>query len=119
MNSLRLAAITRQVRQGFAFEAGAPSPRYEQGQIADPTASLRDDDDWDDDEWDLDDCFDADSTNDHRASAVFHRKQAATATDWSSVIKHSLAADAHANAAFSGDADASQRARTASARLKS
>jgi hypothetical protein len=92
MNELRLAAITREIRAGFAFEA--EPMRSDGGAVADPTASLRDDDDddfdWSGADWDKDD---------HERCATYHRAIARKATSMDSAVDHFKAADLHDTAA--------------------
>ena len=108
INLLRLAAVTRSLRQGGALGVGAPSPRYEPGASQDPTASLRDDDGFDfedDDSWDQDE---------HQRCAAFHRCLAQKSSTWQRGAAHHSAADLHSRAAAGGD---SRAARAASKRL--
>ena len=107
---LRFAAITEQLRQGGGLE---PLPmRYEQGQSADPTASLRADDDHDfdwDDEW-----FDR---SEHERAAKFHRGRASKASLERACSEYKCA-DLHDQAArLYPDRDASAAARAASKTL--
>jgi hypothetical protein len=108
INLLRLAAVTRSIRQGGAFGVGAPSPRFEPGSSQDPTASLRDDDDFDP--------SDADDKESHERAASFHRNCASKAKTLARCVENHKAADLHNSAAAGGDGDA---ARSASKRLKS
>src|ERR1700722_9280583 len=82
INQLRLAAITKQIRQGGAFGVGAPSPRN--GQAEDPTQSLRDDDD----DFDPADANDKDS---HERAAQYHRALAQKSPDWKQGAAHHAA----------------------------
>jgi hypothetical protein len=107
INQLRLAAITKQIRQGVAFGVGAPSPRYEPGSSQDPTASLRDDDDFDP--------SDADDKESHERAASFHRNCASKAKTLARCVEQHKCADLHNSAAAGGDGEA---ARSASRRLK-
>ncbi|MGB6477159.1 MAG: hypothetical protein WBF04_24155 [Candidatus Sulfotelmatobacter sp.] len=95
-NALRMAEITKQIR-------------YEQGQTADPTQSLRDDDDafdWDDDDqWDKDE---------HERCAEFHRALARKSDTWQKGAAQHTAADLHDKASRGGD---SRAARAASLKL--
>jgi hypothetical protein len=91
INEMRLAALTREIRQGCAFEAGVQSPRYEQGQANDPTCSLRDDDDDPDFICDDFDCSD----KDHERAAASHRANAQRADSWQRCAAHHKAADRH------------------------
>ena len=80
MNALRMAEITKQMR--------------EQGQTADPTQSLRDDDD------DFDPA-DADDKDSHERAAAYHRACAGKADNWKRCIEQHRAADLHSAAAKS------------------
>jgi HK97 family phage prohead protease len=97
LNRARLALVAldirlSEVRQGGGFEAGAPSPRYEQGQANDPTCSLRDDDDPDPDfTCDDDDCQD----KDHERAAATHRNLARKAENWQRCAAQHKSADRH------------------------
>jgi uncharacterized protein len=92
LNRARLALLAAEVRQGGGFEAGAPSPRYEQGQANDPTCSLRDDDDPDPDfVCDDDDCKD----KNHERAAVTHRNLARRAENWQRCAAQHKSADRH------------------------
>jgi hypothetical protein len=109
MLELRGAAYARQIG-GPTFEAGPM--RYEQGQSADPTSSLRDDDDfgWNDDDWDADK---------HERAAEYHRAIARKATSLDSASAHYQAADLHSAAARAyPDLNASFSARAASKSLR-
>jgi hypothetical protein len=104
INQLRLAAITKQIRQGGGFGVGAPLPRYEPGSSQDPTASLRDDDAFDfedDDSWDQDE---------HQRCATFHRSLAQKSSTWQRGAAHHAAADLHSRAAAGGDSRAARAA---------
>jgi hypothetical protein len=79
MNALRMAEITKQMR-------------YEQGQTADPTQSLRDDDD----DFDPSDADDKDS---HERAAEYHRACARKAPTMQRGADHFAAADKHSAAA--------------------
>jgi hypothetical protein len=107
INQLRLAAITKQIRQGGGFGVGAPSPRYEPGSSQYPTASLRDDDDFDP--------SDADDKESHERAASFHRNCASKAKTLARCVEQHKCADLHNSAAAGGDGEA---ARSASRRLK-
>jgi hypothetical protein len=110
LNALNLAEITR--RQGCGFEVQAPAPRYQGGQSEDPTASLRDDDDfgWDDDDWNADK---------HRSAAAYHRALASKATSLERASDHFKTADLHDEAARQyPDLNASFSARAASKHLR-
>jgi hypothetical protein len=111
MLELRGAAYARQIG-GPTFEAGPM--RYEPGQSADPTASLRDDDEddfgWNDDDWDADK---------HERAAEYHRAIARKATSLDSASAHYQAADLHSAAARAyPDLNASFSARAASKSLR-
>jgi uncharacterized protein len=111
MLELRAAAYARQIG-GPTFEAGPL--RYEPGQSADPTASLRDDDDddfgWGDDDWDADK---------HERAAKYHRALASKATSMEKGVEHFKAADLHAAAArLYPDLNSSFAARAASKSLR-
>jgi hypothetical protein len=110
MNALRLADITQQLRQGSGLE---PLPmRQEPGQTADPTDSLRDDDDfgWADDDWD---------TDKHERAAAYHRALASKATSMEKGVAHFKAADLHSAAArLYPDLNSSVAARAASKSLR-
>jgi HK97 family phage prohead protease len=88
--ALRSAAYARQIG-GPTFEAGPM--RYEPGQNADPTASLRDDDDFD---WDDDDQWDKEE---HERCAEFHRVLARKSSSWQQGMEQHKCADLHARAA--------------------
>jgi hypothetical protein len=128
-NSLRLAAITAEVRQGITgadfsggFAANSPRDAYNGGQAADPSQSLRDDDDdfWKDlfnDDYDPD-AYDDDSQR-HQRAAEYHRSCARKAPTMALGAEHYAAADKHDRAARQyPDADASKAARAASTSLK-
>jgi hypothetical protein len=82
---LRAAAYAR---QGFGFEV--QFPRYEPGQTADPTDSLRTDFDWDAEWWDR---------SEHERAAAFHRARASKATSMEKCCDEHKAADLHDTAA--------------------
>lgn len=129
-NSLRLAAITAEVRQGITgadfsggFAANSPRDAYNGGQAADPTQSLRDSDDdafWKDlfgGDYDPD-AYDDDSQR-HARAAEYHRACARTASTMAVGAAHYAAADKHDRAARQyPDAAASKTARAASLSLK-
>jgi hypothetical protein len=100
MNALHLADIT--IRQGMAFEVQAPAPRYEPGQSADPTASLRDA------------VCDAATQKEHTAAADYHRARGRQSGSLDDACEHLKCADKHALAAQSGSALDSCNARIAS-----
>jgi len=111
MLELRAAAYAREIG-GPTFEAGPM--RYEPGQTADPTASLRDDDDddfgWGGDDWDA---------NKHERAATYHRALASKATSMEKGVEHFKAADLHAAAArLYPDLNSSFTARAASKSLR-
>jgi HK97 family phage prohead protease len=91
LNRARLALLAAEVRQGGSFEAGAPSPRYEQGQANDPQCSLRDDDPDPDFTCDDDDCQD----KDHERAAATHRNLARRAENWQRCAAQHKSADRH------------------------
>jgi hypothetical protein len=85
---LRAAAYARQIG-GPTFEAGPM--RYEPGQSADPTDSLRNGDfDWDAEWWDR---------SEHERAAAFHRARASKATSMEKCCDEHKAADLHDTAA--------------------
>jgi hypothetical protein len=109
MLELRGAAYARQIG-GPTFEAGPM--RYEPGQSADPTDSLRADDDfgWDDDDWDADK---------HERAASYHRTLASKAPSVEKGVQHFKAADLHSAAArLYPDLNSSFAARAASKSLR-
>jgi len=109
MLELRGAAYARQIG-GPTFEAGPM--RYEPGQSADPTDSLRADDDfgWDDDDWDADK---------HERAASYHRALASKAPSMEKGVQHFKAADLHSAAArLYPDLNSSFAARAASKSLR-
>ena len=108
MLSLRFAAITEQLRAGASFEADPM--RADGGQAADPTQSLRDDDDFD--------ASDADNKEEQERARDYHRAVASRAKSMEKCSAHHTAADAHDLAARTGDANDSSRARTASRLLR-
>jgi hypothetical protein len=90
MLELRAAAYAREIG-GPTFEAGPM--RQEPGQSADPTASLRDDDDafdWDAEWW---------NRSEHERAAAFHRARASKATSMEKCCDEHKAADLHDTAA--------------------
>ncbi len=103
-NSLRLAAITAEIRQitgaDFSLTSGCSNTgaRYQQGQANDPTASLRDDDD---DFYKL--LFRESSEHDRRGlgfdrhlrCAEYHRALARKASNWQQGTAQLAAADKH------------------------
>lgn len=96
---LRVAAISKTLqRQGFGFEAGLQSPRYQSGQSEDPQCLLRT----------------ASTPDQHKFAADFHRICASTAKSMQRCIDHHRCADAHSRAAQSGDSLDSAAARAAS-----
>jgi hypothetical protein len=108
LNALNLAEITK--RSGVAFEA--EPMRHQSGSAEDPTASLRDDDDfgWDDDDWNADK---------HRSAAAYHRALASKATSLERASDHFKTADLHDEAARQyPDLNASFSARAASKHLR-
>jgi HK97 family phage prohead protease len=109
MLELRGAAYARQIG-GPTFEAGPM--RYEPGQSADPTDSLRADDDfgWDGDDWDADK---------HERAASYHRALASKAPSVEKGVQHFKAADLHSAAArLYPDLNSSFAARAASKSLR-
>jgi hypothetical protein len=88
-----------ELRQGGAFSvtggeapaATGPRKRYESGQTADPTQSLRDDDDYD-----PEDCTDAD---DHDRSCSYYRAVASRAKSMDACVDAHKSADRHAASA--------------------
>jgi uncharacterized protein len=110
MLQLRFAAITK--RQGAAFEAQAPSPRYQSGSSEDPEQTFRDDEGQIYPEV-------ARTTAEHEESAKYHTNCAAKAKSLAEAEGHYHAADRHAYAAaYPNDTLASDRARQASRVLK-
>lgn len=110
MNALRMSEITKQMR-------------YEQGQIADPTQSLRKKHDDDDDAFDDPDSygFDDDQDDDwdsdrHLRCAEFHRALARKSDTWQKGAAQHTAADLHSRAAAAYPAG-SAAARAASRKL--
>jgi HK97 family phage prohead protease len=107
---LRFAEITK--RQGFGFEPGIQSPRYQSGSSEDPQQSFRDDEGkiWPEA---------ARTTEEHEESAKYHANCAAKAKSLAEAEGHFHAADRHAYAAaYPNDTLASDRARQASRVLK-
>lgn len=102
-----IAELNRRASVGFEAEP----LRNEPGQTADPTASLRDDED-DFYPWDASD------KDEHERAAAWHRAVASKARTMEKCSAHHGAADAHALAARTGDANDSSRARAASRLLK-
>jgi hypothetical protein len=90
LNALNLAEITK--RSGFGFEVQAPAPRQEPGQSQDPTASLRDDDDfdWDAEWW---------NRSEYERCAAYHRACASKAQSMDRCVEHHKCADLHDTAA--------------------
>jgi hypothetical protein len=112
-NALNLAELSKQLRGSATYgDMNVQSPRQEPGQSQDPTASLRDDDDfgWDDDDWNADK---------HRSAAAYHRALASKATSLERASDHFKTADLHDEAARQyPDLNASFSARAASKHLR-